>query len=76
MAIQAIDGQPDLNAATITAIEAMDDNQLMALFRATARDNTKAVLAQMSTLLRTNDLRQRSLRLLMQVTTPPGSEEQ
>lgn len=76
MAIQAIDGQPDLNAATISAIGAMDDNQLMSLFRATARDNTKAVLAQMSTLLRTNDLRQRSLRLLMQANTPLGEEQQ
>lgn len=76
MAIQAIDGQPDLNAATVAAINGMDDNQLMALFRATARDNTKAVLAQMSTLLRTNDLRQRSLRLLMQANTPLGNEEQ
>jgi hypothetical protein len=76
MAIQAIDGQPDLNAATIAAINGMDDNQLMALFRATARDNTRAVLAQMSTLLRTNDLRQRSLKLLMQANTPLGNEEQ
>ncbi len=76
MAIQAIDGQPDLNAATVNAINGMDDNQLMALFRATARDNTRAVLAQMSTLLRTNDLRQRSLKLLMQVSTPLGGEGQ
>ena len=75
MAIQAIDGQPDLNAATIAAINGMDDNQLMALFRATARDNTRAVLAQMSTLLRTNDLRQRSLRLLMQANSPLGTEQ-
>jgi hypothetical protein len=74
MAIQAIDGQPDLNAATIAAINGMDDNQLMSLFRATARDNTRAVLAQMSTLLRTNDLRQRSLRLLMQANSPLGNE--
>ena len=44
MAIQAIDGQPDLNAATITAIEAMDDNQLMALFRATYVDVAGVVL--------------------------------
>jgi hypothetical protein len=76
MAIQAIDGQPDLNAATIAAISGMDDNQLMSLFRATARENTRAVLAQMSTLLRTNDLRQRSLRLLMQANGPLGTEQQ
>jgi hypothetical protein len=75
MAIQAIDGQPDLNAATIAAINGMDDNQLMALFRATARDNTRAVLAQMSTLLRTNDLRQRSLKLLMQANAPLGADQ-
>jgi hypothetical protein len=74
MSIQAIDGQPDLNAATISAINGMDDNQLMAVFRATARDNTRAVLAQMSTLLRTNDLRQRSLKLLMQANTPLGDQ--
>ncbi len=73
MSIQAIDGQPDLQTATVEAIGAMDDNQLMAVFRATARDHTKEVLSQMATMLRTNELRTRSLRLLMQANTPLGA---
>lgn len=74
MAVQAVDGQPDLNAATIDTLGAMDDSQLLAVFRATARENTREVLAQMSTLLRTNELRTRSLKLLMQANTPLGEE--
>ncbi|HEV7730967.1 MAG TPA: hypothetical protein VGR62_02350 [Candidatus Binatia bacterium] len=73
MSIQAIDGQPDLQTATVEAIGAMDDNQLMGMFRATARDHTKEVLSQMATMLRTNELRTRSLRLLMQANTPLGA---